>query len=239
MDFLIINIKHTLEALFSPNIDEPVEWQKLVTKATGEVVYFKSQNPYTYTEAKEYCNRQEIGEKSTRVGTHPSQLWKFNQTDGTLKNEEGIWTSPKDISWEMQKSNTQVGAYNVWISGTKKNLEKKDSSVTPDDNKKATNKSEEQGILKAGIEKINSVWSDLVDAWDTAKGSFWLRWEETDDRTNTVFPGKKPDKKWIKSEPNSRGYFTLQYPGTEKFLTATDNGSLQIRGMYYIPSFKF
>ena len=47
-----------------------------------QTVYFKSQNPYTYTEAIQYCNRQEIDEKSTGVGIHPSQLWKFNQTTG-------------------------------------------------------------------------------------------------------------------------------------------------------------
>ena len=97
MDLLIINT----EALLSPNIDEPFEWQKLADDVNGqEAVYFKSQNPYTYNEAIKYCNRQEMDEKSTEVGIHTSQLWKFDKTTGTLINKEGIWTSPKDITWE-------------------------------------------------------------------------------------------------------------------------------------------
>ena len=73
----------SLESLvFSPNTVEPFEWTR--QKNGGpEDVYFKSQNPYTYTKAKEYCSRQG-GLKSTGVsGIHPSQLWRFNQTAGT------------------------------------------------------------------------------------------------------------------------------------------------------------
>ena len=58
---------------------------------------------YTYTDAKEYCNRQKIGEKSSEVGVHPSQLWKYNKTTKILINKEGIWTSPKDVKWNFEK----------------------------------------------------------------------------------------------------------------------------------------
>ena len=58
---------------------------------------------YTYTDAKEYCNRQKIGEKSSEVGVHPSQLWKYNETTKILINKEGIWTSPKDVKWNFEK----------------------------------------------------------------------------------------------------------------------------------------
>ena len=94
-------------------------------------VYFKSQNPYTYTEAKEYCNRQG-GLKATEVGTHRSQLWRFNQTTGTLINK-GIWKSPKNVIWKMVEKNATI-----FVLSGKKIPKIKDINVTIDANKKAT-----------------------------------------------------------------------------------------------------
>ena len=122
-------------ALLSPNIDEPFEWQKLNVNGQ-KAVYFKSQNPYTYSEAIQYCNRQEIDEKSTGVGIHSSQLWKFDKTTETLINKQGIWTSPKDVTWDIKrldnwKDNKGKIGYKVAVSVKKTN-------IPLDDNKKAT-----------------------------------------------------------------------------------------------------
>ena len=90
-------------------IDEPFEWAKLHDENDGqENVYFKSQTPYNYTDAKEYCNRQ--GDlKSTGVGTHASQLWKFHEINGTLINKEGLWRSDPNITWNIiEKGNNKV-----------------------------------------------------------------------------------------------------------------------------------
>ena len=63
---------------------------------------------YTYTDAKEYCNRQKIDEKSSEVGVHPSQLWKYTETTRKLINKEGIWTSPKDVKWNFEKKKPEL-----------------------------------------------------------------------------------------------------------------------------------
>ena len=73
----------------STNIAEPFEWFK--TKNTGEVFY-KSQNPYTYNEANDYCNqlteKNWVQENCIKYGCiHPSQLWKIN-TDDELENKQ-------------------------------------------------------------------------------------------------------------------------------------------------------
>ena len=99
--------KHTLESLvLSSNIDEPFEWQIVTSLKGGTDVYFKSQNPYTYTEAKKYCKKGTLnrqgGLKSTEVGTDSSQLWTFNHTTETLINKGGIWESPKSVTWKME-----------------------------------------------------------------------------------------------------------------------------------------
>ena len=102
--------------LLLPYIDEPFVWAKLHDENDGqENVYFKSQTPYKYTEAKEYCNRQGDLE-STGVGTHVSQLWNFNSTTKTLKNK--IWTSVPNVTWDIiPKANNKVSIQNK-LKGT-------------------------------------------------------------------------------------------------------------------------
>ena len=39
---------------------------------------------------------------------------------------------------------------------------------------------------------------------------------------------------WFKGEPNNQGYFSLTHPGSEKALTATADGSLEIKGRNFI-----
>ena len=197
--------------MFSPNIDEPFEWTKI--KGGSEDVYFKSQMMYTYTDAKEYCNRQKIGEKSSGVGIHSSQLWKYNESTETLINKEGIWTSPKDVKWNFEKKGN---IFNYFISVTKK-PEKKD-------NKTATSNSKEQVLVENDTNKgLEMVWSHQVD-----EGKFWLFWNENNGRK--VVTSKKAKQRWKKSkQANSGDYFTLEITDAGKFLTAA-NGSLQIRG---------
>ena len=93
--------------------DEPFVWAKLHGENVGrENVYFKSQTPYNYTEAKEYCNRQ--GDlKSTGVGTstHASQLWNFNNTTKTLKNK--IWTSDPGVTWNIIEKGKDANGNNL------------------------------------------------------------------------------------------------------------------------------
>ena len=115
--------KHTLESfVFCPNIDEPFEWTR---KSGGhEDVYFKSQNPYTYTQANNYCHRQGDS-NSTGEGIHSSQLWMLS--NGTLKNKEKIWTSKKNVRWQIVPKDPN-NPYLVTISGEKV-PEKTDSDV--------------------------------------------------------------------------------------------------------------
>ena len=109
--------------LLLPYIDEPFVWAKLHDENDGqENVYFKSQTPYKYTEAKEYCNRQgdlkstQGDLKSTGEGTHVSQLWNFNSTTKTLKNK--IWTSVPNVTWDIiPKANNKVSIQNK-LKGT-------------------------------------------------------------------------------------------------------------------------
>ena len=116
--------KHTLESLvLSSNIDEPFEWQILADNNGNEPnVYFKSQNPFTYTDAKEYCSKgSQGGLKATEVGTHSSQLWMFNQTNGvmgTLINKGSIWKSPEKVTWKMEEKENKM----VVLSGAYKNF---------------------------------------------------------------------------------------------------------------------
>ena len=106
------------QALLSPNIDEPFEWQKLADVNGQEAVYFKTQNPYTYSEAIQYCNRQEIDEKLTEVGIHSSQLWKFDETTKTLINKQGtpfenaqIWMGKNTIPILLLNDDIMIGEH--------------------------------------------------------------------------------------------------------------------------------
>ena len=139
--------KHTLESfVFCPNIDEPFEWTR---KSGGpEDVYFKTQNPYTYTQAKDYCNRQGDS-NSTGVGIHSSQLWMLFE-NGTLKNKQNIWKSKKNVRWNIVRkpSNPKAcpgfpipappGVSCVTLSGTvDRNSEETKNKDPNGDNKKS------------------------------------------------------------------------------------------------------
>ena len=163
-------------------------------------------------------------------------------------NKEGIWTSPKDVTWEIKpKGNWQdkkgKAGYKVLISGIK-NPEKNDSNVPLDDNEKATNTSKKldenvvnkiagkvKDVIEEGVQKVKMVWSNLLEEGK----KFWLRWN-TDDG-NAVIPGQLDEKQlWIQiDQPKfGKGYFTLHYHKTGNVLgpnvLTAEQGSLQIRG---------
>ena len=104
-------------------IDEPFVWAKLHDENDGqENVYFKSQTPYKYTEAKEYCNRQgdlkstQGDLKSTGEGTHVSQLWNFNSTTKTLKNKN--WMSAPNVTWKIRNEGSNKVSIQNKMEGT-------------------------------------------------------------------------------------------------------------------------
>ena len=124
--------KHTLESfVFCPNIDEPFEWTRQFVDNEGpepENVYFKSQNSYTYTQAKDHCNRQGDS-NSTGLGIHSSQLWMLFD-NGTLKNKQNIWKSKENVKWKIVPTNRKQPD-SVWVSGENREKvpEKTDSDV--------------------------------------------------------------------------------------------------------------
>ena len=197
-------------------------------------MYFKSQNPYTYTEAKNYCNRQNLSDpNSTGEGIHSSQLWMLR--NGTLKNKLNIWKSEKNVLWKIEykdrhdpdcpdfPKSAPPGVDCVSVSGMflgEKITEKKDPN---DDNKKTNN--EEKGLLETAKEKAEDFWSYLVNK--TKK--FWLRLDDTD--TKIAIPGTK-EQVWKKTDLRDYpGYFTLENMASDKVLTDV-NGSLQLKGMF-------
>ena len=209
--------KYTLQSFFFLYIDEPFEWTKI--GPGPDDVYFKSQNPYNYTQAKEYCNRQ--GDmKSTGVGTHASQLWKFDNTTKKLINKFGRWTSDPNVTWNIiDKPRNMVSIQKI--------TEEKDSKFPPDDDKSTTNIPKKKGIVKTvkdtvkkGVKKIKSLFVGVLGG------------EGIGGNNVGVLPdGKK--QLWKKTvEPS--GYFTLEDDTeADKFLTA-DNGGLQLRGMFIL-----
>jgi hypothetical protein len=201
-------------------------------------VFFKSQNPYTYTEAKNYCNRQNLSDpNSTGVGIHSSQLWTLanNGKHNTLKNKLNIWKSETNVTWELEYKERHdpkacpgfpkpalPGVDCVSVSGRlvsgEKNPEKKD---TNGDNKNTKNK--EKGVL----EKAKDFWSHWVDR---AK-KFWLRLGDSDGDTKIAIPGKK-EQVWKKTDLRDYpSYFTLENMDSDKVLTDV-NGILQLKGMF-------
>ena len=104
----------------------------------------------------------------------------------TLINKQGIWTSPKDVTWEIKRLSNwedkgKIG-YKVSVSVTN-NSETNDQNVPLDE--KATNNSKKQGlvenvvnkipekvqeVVKEGVEKVKMVWSKMVE-----KGKKFLR----------------------------------------------------------------
>ena len=126
-------------------------------------MYFKSQNPYTYTEAKNYCNRQNLSDpNSTGVGIHSSQLWMLTRRNGTghtLKNKLNIWKSKKNVIWEINHKNKDdpeacpgfpiqapPGVFCVTVSGTAvdRNSEETQKKDPNGDNKKIDDKKKAQ-----------------------------------------------------------------------------------------------
>ena len=201
-------------------------------------MYFKSQNPYTYTEAKNYCNRQNLSDSnSTGVGIHSSQLWTLTRNDSryTLKNKLNIWKSETDVIWEIEYKERHdpkacpgfpkpapPGVECVSVSGRlvsgEKNPEKKD---TNDDNKDTKNK--EKGI----VEKAKDFWS----YWTDRAKKFWLRLDDSDSDNKIAIPGEK-EQVWKKTDLRDYpGYFTLENMDSDKVLTDV-NGSLHLKGMF-------
>ena len=201
-------------------------WAKLHDENDGqENVYFKSQTPYNYTEAKEYCNRQ--GDmKSTGVGTHNSQLWNFNSTANTLKNK--IWTSDPDITWNIiDKGNNRVSIQKI--------IEEKDSNIPPDDNKNTTNIQKEQGVvgktLDNGFKKVAKMVTYIVGAFGYNGNNVGARSEGEEQIWRPLWGPQL----WIrKYEPSSGGYFTLEDPKSEKLLTAVNASFFALRGMFLL-----
>ena len=114
-------------------------------------MYFKSQNPYTYTEAKNYCNRQNLSDpNSTGVGINSSQLWTLanNGEHNTLINKLNIWKSETNVTWELEYKDpkacpgfpkpTPPGVRCVSVSGMFSG-EKITETKNPNDDKKKTN----------------------------------------------------------------------------------------------------
>ena len=144
-----------------------------------------------------------------------------------MKNKEGIWTSPTDVTWETKEKKNAGDDYTFLLSITKNPVEK--------DNKNATNNSKEQVLVeeavenfKKGLENDSYGSGDNVNWHWLGEGEFWLNWNETDG-VNTVVPGQKQQRWRQKERPNSGDYFTLEITDAGEFLTAV-NGSLQIRG---------
>ena len=94
----------------------------------------------------------------------------------TLINKEGIWTSPKDVAWEIEVSGTwqdKKGHFGEKVSVSVKNNSETNNQNVPLD-EKATRNSKKLGLVEnvvnKGVEKVKMVWSFLVE-----KGKEFLR----------------------------------------------------------------
>ena len=200
-------------------------------------MYFKSQNPYTYTEAKNYCNRQNLSDSnSTGVGIHSSQLWTLTRNDSryTLKNKLNIWKSEKNVIWEIEHKNRDDS---VACPGFPKSASSEVECVSVsgrNSGEKISEKKDPNGDLgktdnkdKGLLEKAKDFWS----YWEDRAKKFWLGLDDTDSDTKIAIPGKE-EQVWKKTDLRDYpGYFTLENMDSDKVLTDV-NGMLQLKGMF-------
>ena len=208
------DLKYTLQLFFFfLYIDEPFEWTKIGPGPDN--VYFKSQNPYNYAAAKEYCNRQG-DKKSTGNSTHASQLWYFDNTTKKLINKNEFWTSDPNVTWNIaDKRNNMVSIQKI--------TEKKDLKIPPDDDSTTTNISKEKGVIKKAGDALKKVAKKIYN--------YVVAFGQGND-VGVLGDGK--EQLWKKTvEPSSGGYFTLENPEAQKVLTAVD-GSFQLRSTFLL-----
>ena len=212
------DLKYTLQSFFFfLYIDEPFEWTKIGPGPDN--VYFKSQNPYNYAAAKEYCNRQG-DKKSTGNSTHASQLWYFDNTTKKLINKDKFWTSDPNVTWNIaDKPNHR---HNNMVS-IQKITEKKELKIQPDDDNTTTNIPKEKGVIKKAGDALKKVAKKIYN--------YVVAFGQGND-VGVLGDGK--EQLWKKTvEPSSGGYFTLENLEAQKVLTAVD-GSFQLRSTFLL-----